>query len=73
MPQSSSLNRRIVLASRPRGEPADSDFRLETDAVPEPGPGQLLRAAGDQRAHGGAVHGRRHAAACALRFSSVRR
>ncbi|MCG2599973.1 NADP-dependent oxidoreductase [Achromobacter insuavis] len=42
MPQSSSLNRRIVLASRPRGEPADSDFRLETDAVPEPGLGQLL-------------------------------
>ncbi|CUI44643.1 NADP-dependent oxidoreductase [Achromobacter xylosoxidans] len=42
MPQSSSLNRRIVLASRPRGEPADSDFRLETGAVPEPGPGQLL-------------------------------
>ena len=42
MPQSSSLNRRIVLASRPSGEPADSDFRLETGAVPEPGPGQLL-------------------------------
>lgn len=42
MPQSSSLNRRIVLAARPQGEPADSDFRLETDAVPQPGPGQLL-------------------------------
>ena len=42
MPQSSSLNRRVVLAARPQGEPADSDFRLETDAVPQPGPGQLL-------------------------------
>jgi len=38
MPQSSSLNRRVVLAARPQGEPADSDFRLETDAVPQPVP-----------------------------------
>ena len=35
-------NRRIVLASRPVGEPKDSDFRLEEAPVPEPGPGQVL-------------------------------
>jgi hypothetical protein len=35
-------NRRIVLASRPVGEPQDSDFRLESVPVPEPGPGQVL-------------------------------
>ncbi|HEY0440292.1 MAG TPA: NADP-dependent oxidoreductase, partial [Xanthobacteraceae bacterium] len=34
--------RRIVLASRPVGEPKPSDFRLEEFAVPEPGPGQVL-------------------------------
>jgi NADPH-dependent curcumin reductase CurA len=34
--------RRIVLASRPVGEPKPSDFRLEQFAVPQPGPGQLL-------------------------------
>ena len=34
--------RRIVLASRPVGEPKPSDFRLEEFSVPQPGPGQLL-------------------------------
>ena len=34
--------RRIVLASRPVGEPKPSDFRLEEFALPQPGPGQLL-------------------------------
>ena len=34
--------RRIVLASRPVGEPKLSDFRLEEFAVPQPGAGQLL-------------------------------
>src|SRR5437868_9026422 len=34
--------RRIVLASRPVGEPKASDFRLEEFPVPQPGPGQLL-------------------------------
>jgi NADPH-dependent curcumin reductase len=34
--------RRIVLASRPVGEPKPSDFRLEEFAVPQPGPGQML-------------------------------
>src|SRR3712207_4630595 len=35
-------NRRIVLASRPEGEPGQEHFRLETVPLPEPGPGQLL-------------------------------
>ncbi|UDG77997.1 NADP-dependent oxidoreductase [Achromobacter sp. 77] len=42
MPQSASTNRRIVLAARPHGEPADTDFRLETGEVPQPGPRQVL-------------------------------
>src|SRR3954447_15696321 len=39
MPQTA---RRVVLASRPVGEPKASDFRLEDSPVPEPGPGQVL-------------------------------
>ena len=38
----SAVNRRIVLVRRPRGAPSAEDFRLETDAVPAPGAGQLL-------------------------------
>jgi len=34
--------RRVVLASRPIGEPKASDFRLEEFPVPQPGPGQML-------------------------------
>ena len=34
--------RRIVLASRPVGEPKPSDFRLEEFAVPTPGAGEML-------------------------------
>ncbi len=34
--------RRIVLASRPVGEPKPSDFRLEEYPVPQPGPGEVL-------------------------------
>jgi len=34
--------RRIVLASRPVGEPKPSDFRLEEVAIPQPGPGEVL-------------------------------
>ena len=33
---------RIVLAKRPRGAPTAEEFRLETVAMPEPGPGQVL-------------------------------
>ena len=34
--------RRVVLARRPPGEPAETDFRIEEIPVPEPGPGQVL-------------------------------
>ncbi len=34
--------RRVVLVNRPETEPAESDFRLEDVAMPEPGPGQVL-------------------------------
>jgi NADPH-dependent curcumin reductase CurA len=35
-------NRQITLASRPQGEPQDSDFALVEADVPEPGPGEVL-------------------------------
>ena len=34
--------KRVVLASRPVGEPKASDFRIEEGAVPTPGEGQVL-------------------------------
>jgi NADPH-dependent curcumin reductase CurA len=34
--------KRIVLASRPIGEPKPSDFRIEDHAIPTPGPGQVV-------------------------------
>ena len=37
-----TVNRRIVLASRPQGRPSADNFRLEQAPVPEPGPGQVL-------------------------------
>src|SRR6478736_5685622 len=37
-----SQGKRIVLASRPVGEPKPSDFRFEDFPVPTPGPGQVL-------------------------------
>ena len=37
-----AVNRRIVLASRPHGEPTPENFRLEHGPVPSPGPGQVL-------------------------------
>jgi NADPH-dependent curcumin reductase len=36
------VNRRIVLARRPRGEPRAGDFRLERQAIPVPGAGEVL-------------------------------
>jgi NADPH-dependent curcumin reductase CurA len=36
------MNRQIVLAARPQGEPKESDFRLVETPVPEPSPGKLL-------------------------------
>jgi NADPH-dependent curcumin reductase CurA len=35
-------HRRVVLVRRPPGEPAESDFRVEEAAVPEPGPREVL-------------------------------
>jgi NADPH-dependent curcumin reductase CurA len=35
-------HRRVVLVRRPPGEPAESDFRVESVATPEPGPRQVL-------------------------------
>jgi NADPH-dependent curcumin reductase CurA len=37
-----TLNRRIVLAARPKGRPQPEDFRLETTPVPTPADGQVL-------------------------------
>lgn len=42
MPRSDTLNRKFVLAERPRGEPDDNTLRLETGDVPAPGKGQML-------------------------------
>jgi NADPH-dependent curcumin reductase CurA len=40
--QSAKVNRRIVLASRPRGLPTPDNFRLDHVGVPTPGDGELL-------------------------------
>ena len=37
-----SQGKRIVLASRPVGEPKPTDFRLEDCPVPTPGSGEVL-------------------------------
>jgi NADPH-dependent curcumin reductase CurA len=42
MGQTTDINRRIVLASRPKGAPAAEHFRLERVPVPAPGAGQVL-------------------------------
>ncbi len=42
MPQSATTNRRIVLASRPKGAPTPRDFRLEETPMPSPEDGQIL-------------------------------
>jgi hypothetical protein len=42
MPQSSIVNRRILLNSRPVGAPTADNFRVERDPVPSPGHGQVL-------------------------------
>ena len=42
MTQSTEVNRRYVLAERPRGEPNDATLRLETVERPEAGAGQML-------------------------------
>lgn len=42
MEQNKSINRRIVLASRPKGAPVQDNFRLEELAAPVPGEGEVL-------------------------------
>lgn len=42
MPQSTNINRRITLASRPNGAPGPENFRLEQVEVPEIDEGQVL-------------------------------
>ncbi|HSM41497.1 MAG TPA: NADP-dependent oxidoreductase [Afifellaceae bacterium] len=42
MTQSSTQNRKFVLAERPKGEPDDNTLRLETEGLPTPGKGQVL-------------------------------
>jgi NADPH-dependent curcumin reductase CurA len=42
MTQSSTQNRKFVLAQRPKGEPDDSTLRLETQDLPTPVEGQML-------------------------------
>lgn len=42
MSQSSTDNRRFVLAQRPKGEPDDETLRLETAEVPQAAAGQML-------------------------------
>lgn len=42
MPQDKIHNRRIVLASRPKGAPTADNFRLEIRDIPQPAAGQIL-------------------------------
>ncbi|WP_138936663.1 NADP-dependent oxidoreductase [Roseovarius arcticus] len=42
MSQSLTINRQLVLAERPQGEPNKDTLRLETSTVPKPAPGQIL-------------------------------
>jgi len=42
MPQSQQINRSVVLASRPDGQPSPANFRLEESALPVPAEGQIL-------------------------------
>jgi len=39
---SEAVNRRIVLAARPRGRPTSDNFRLEDSPIPAPGAGEML-------------------------------
>lgn len=42
IPQSDSVNRRIVLAACPQGLPRSQNLRLDAAAVPAPAEGQVL-------------------------------
>lgn len=39
---SNSINRQILLKSRPVGEPKETDFELVETPIPEPGEGEIL-------------------------------
>jgi NADPH-dependent curcumin reductase CurA len=36
------MNRRVVLVSRPKGEPTEANFRLESSPIPRAGPDEFL-------------------------------
>lgn len=42
MEQNKNINRRIVLASRPKGAPVQENFRIEESAIPVPKEGEVL-------------------------------
>lgn len=42
MPQTSSTNRQLILAERPKGEPTQDTLNLVETAIPEAGDGQML-------------------------------
>ena len=42
MSQNSTIRRSWVLKQRPSGAPSADDFALREDAVPEPGPGEVV-------------------------------
>ncbi len=42
MPQTTDKNRKVVLASRPKGAPTQDSFRIEEEAVPSLSEGQVL-------------------------------
>lgn len=42
MSQSTTINRRVVLHSRPLGAPTHDNFRLHESAIPSPGDGEVL-------------------------------
>src|SRR5687767_13444120 len=42
VPMMATMARRVVLASRPAGEPQANNFRMEDHAIPQPGAGEVL-------------------------------
>jgi len=42
MPGNTATRRSVVLKRRPRGEPSASDFEVVEDAIPSPGPGEIV-------------------------------
>ncbi|MDE0783837.1 MAG: NADP-dependent oxidoreductase, partial [Planktomarina sp.] len=42
MPQLLNMNRQIVLAERPKGQPDENTLRMETSEIPQPGADEML-------------------------------